>query len=131
LPDGRTLRVITAPHPFGGLMFLYEDVSDRLELERARNTLAAVQRATFDHLFEGVAVFGGDGRLKLFNKRFAALWALEESFLAGNPHVADVAERCRDLFFHDAAPWPMVKDKIVAAPSTARRAWRASRVPMA
>ena len=114
LPDGRTLRVITSPHPFGGLMFLYEDVSDRLELERARNTLAEVQRATFDHLFEGVAVFGGDGRLKLYNKRFASLWVLDESFLNSEPHVADVAERCRDLFPHGGASWAVVKDKIVS-----------------
>ena len=93
-------------------MFLYEDVSDRLELERARNTLAAVQRATLDHLFEGVAVFGGDGRLKLYNKRFAALWHLEEEFLAREPHVADVAERCRPLFAPGAG-WTSVKDRIV------------------
>lgn len=124
LPDGCTLRVITAPHPFGGLMFLYEDVSDRIELERARNTLAAVQRATLDHLFEGVAVFGGDGRLKLYNRRFASLWKLDESFLASEPHVADVAERCRDLFPSRGGPWPALKDRIVsrALDRTARTA---------
>lgn len=110
LSDGRTLRVITAPHPFGGLMFLYEDISDRLELESARNTLAAVQRATLDHLFEGVAVFGGDGRLKLYNTRFAALWALDAVFLASEPHVSDVAEQCRPLF---PPGWTGVKDKVV------------------
>ncbi len=35
LPDGTTLRKRSTPHPFGGLMFLYEDVTDRLVLERA------------------------------------------------------------------------------------------------
>ncbi|MDA0653954.1 MAG: PAS-domain containing protein [Proteobacteria bacterium] len=115
LPDGRTLRVVTAPHPFGGLLFIFDDVSDRLELERSRNTLAAVQRATLDHLFEGVAVFGADGRLKLFNRVYAAMWRLDESFLRTEPHVSDVAERCRDLFHHggDRDDWPTVKQKIV------------------
>lgn len=115
LPDGRTLRVVTAPHPFGGLLFIYDDVSDRLELERSRNTLAEVQRATLDHLFEGVAVFGGDGRLKLFNPAYAGMWNLNEGFLATEPHVSDVAERCRDLFHHGPGrdDWQTVKEKIV------------------
>ena len=114
LPDGRALRVVTAPHPFGGLLFIYEDVSDRLELERARNTLAAVQRATLDHLFEAVAVFGGDGRLKLFNKRFARIWDLDEAFLHSEPHVADLAERCRGRFRAGAGGWLATKEKIVS-----------------
>lgn len=114
LPDGRALRVVTAPHPFGGLLFIYEDVSDRLELERARNTLAAVQRATLDHLFEAVAVFGADGRLKLFNKRYARIWGLDEAFLAGEPHVSDVAERCRSRFRAGRAGWNATKERIVS-----------------
>lgn len=109
------MRVIVAPHPFGGLVFLYEDVSDRLELERARNTLTAVQRATLDHLYEGVAVYGGDGRIKLFNRRFARLWNLDEVFLASEPHVGEIAERCRALFpDSDGESWFAVKEKIVS-----------------
>jgi PAS domain-containing protein len=114
LPDGRALRVVTAPHPFGGLLFIYEDVSDRLELERARNTLAAVQRATLDHLFEAVAVFGADGRVKLFNKRYARIWGLDEAFLAGEPHVSEVAERCRGRFRSGGAGWVATKERIVS-----------------
>ena len=115
LPDGRTLRVVTAPHSLGGLLFIYEDVSDRLEMERSRNTLAAVQLATLDHLFEGVAVFGSDGRLKLSNAAFAKIWDLDPAALATELHVADLAERCRVLFSHsEAANWPALKEKIVA-----------------
>ena len=33
LPDGKTLRKRVAPHPLGGLLFTYEDVTDRLEQE--------------------------------------------------------------------------------------------------
>ena len=68
LPDGSTLRTVRNPHPFGGLLFFYEDVSDRLELERSHNTLEAVQRVTLDNLSQGVAVYGGDGRLKLYKQ---------------------------------------------------------------
>src|SRR5262249_50075505 len=77
-PDGSTIRIIMTPHPLGGMVFTYEDVSSRLALERSLNTQVAVQRATIDHLFEGVAVFGSDGRLKLFNPGFARLWNLAD-----------------------------------------------------
>ena len=118
LPDGRSLRVVVAPHPFGGLMFIYEDVSDRLELERSRNTLAAVQRATLNHLFEGVAVYGSDGRLKLYNSGFARIWQLDDEFLAAEPHVSEVAEASRGMLWVGAGAggeedWAQVKERIV------------------
>ncbi len=116
LPDGTTLRVVISLHPLGGLLFIYEDVSDRLELERARNTLALVQRATLDHLFEGVAVFGPDGKLKLFNPGYARLWALDEAALDGEPHVSDVAEAARDLFVardRQDDEWAAMKDAVI------------------
>ena len=53
LPDGSTLRRVISPHPLGGLQCTYEDVTDRLALERSCNTLLAVQRETLDHLAEG------------------------------------------------------------------------------
>ncbi|MBL8629902.1 MAG: PAS-domain containing protein, partial [Rhodospirillaceae bacterium] len=58
LPDGGTLRRTIAPHPMGGLLMTYEDVTDKLALERSYNTLIAVQRETIDNLQEAVAVFG-------------------------------------------------------------------------
>lgn len=92
LPGGKTLRVVAQPHPFGGLSFLYEDVTEKLALESSYNTLIKVQSATLDTLQEGVAVFGPDARLKLHNAAFARIWELEESDLAGEPHVQKIAE---------------------------------------
>ncbi len=73
LPDGSTIRHVVLPHPFGGLQFMSQDVTDRYTLERSYSTLTAVQRATLDNLFEAVAVFGADGKLKLSNPGFATL----------------------------------------------------------
>ncbi|MBN8531210.1 MAG: PAS domain-containing protein, partial [Alphaproteobacteria bacterium] len=50
MPDGMALRVLVIPHALGGLLFSYEDVTDKLALERSYNTLIAVQRATLDKL---------------------------------------------------------------------------------
>ena len=97
LPDGRTLRAGRSPHPLGGLLFFYEDVSDQLELERSRNTLAAVQQATLDNLTQAVAVFGSDGRLKLYNRTYADLWGLSDDLLADEPHLSVVQDRTLHL----------------------------------
>ncbi len=93
LPDGTTLMMTVAPHPFGGLVFTYEDVTDRLALESSYNTLIAVQRETLDNLNEAIAVFGSDGRLRLTNPAFAQLWDLSPAMLAPGTHVNDLASR--------------------------------------
>ena len=97
LPDGQTLRVIANPHPQGGMTWIYENVTERLDLESRYNALIQVQGETLDHLAEGVAVFGSDGRLRLNNPAFARIWRLDPGFLAGRPHVGEVERACRAL----------------------------------
>ena len=113
LPDGATLRCVASPHPLGGLVLTYEDVSDRLALERSFKSLTAVQRETLDNLYEGVAVFGGDGRLKLNNPAFAILWSLEPGSLSGDTHIADFIERTRP-FLASIIDWETHKESLIA-----------------
>lgn len=114
LPGGKTLRVVAQPHPFGGLTFLYEDVTEKLALESSYNTLAKVQTATLDTLNEAVAVFGPDARLKLHNMAFAHLWELGEADLAGEPHVQKIAEACIARF-GDAPIWQKLAVSIASS----------------
>jgi len=113
LPDETTLRMVVTPHPFGGLMFTYEDVTDNLALERSYNTLTAVQRETLDNLHEGVAVIGGDGRLKLFNPAYCRIWGFEPERLADNPPVSELVEHWR-RFFPVAAEWELRRSKLMS-----------------
>jgi signal transduction histidine kinase len=113
LPDGRTLREVCQPHPFGGLLFFYEDVTDRLALERSHNTLIAVQGATLDKLYEGVAVFGSDGRLKLSNPAYAKFWKLPPEAIDGEPHIAEIIDLTRDLLTEEADEWPDVRAHMI------------------
>jgi len=112
MPNGTSLRAVTAPHPFGGLVQIFEDVTDRLRLERSYNTLIAVQRETLDNLGEGVALYGGDGRLKLFNPAFARIWQLDPKWLESEPHVAEIADATRELF-PARMPWPALRKILV------------------
>ncbi len=101
LPDGRTLRALATPHALGGVLFAYEDVTDRLALERSYNTLIAVQKETLDNLHEGVAVFGEDGRLKLSNPIYISMWDLSPEIVASGPHISDLLNRNKPLFIFD------------------------------
>ncbi len=112
LPDGSVLRVLVVPNPAGGLIFTFEDVSSRLQLETSYNTLVAVQRETLDHLHEGIAVFGGDGRLKLWNPAFARLWGLNPEDLIGDPHITEIIHRMQSVFTPDT--WTAARDHILA-----------------
>ncbi|MES0810202.1 ATP-binding protein [Roseibium sp. SCPC15] len=94
LPDGRTLRVIANPHPQGGVTYIYENVTEQLDLESRYNALTRVQGETLDNLSEAVAVFGSDGRLRLWNPAFGRIWDLEEDQLSELPHVKQVVSAC-------------------------------------
>ncbi|WP_149648221.1 PAS domain-containing sensor histidine kinase [Azospirillum argentinense] len=128
LPDGTTLRSLAAPHPLGGLMQILEDVTNTLALESSYNTLIAVQQETLDNLAEGIAVFGGDGRLKLSNPAFARVWDLDDEDLLGEPHISSLFERMRP-FLENGGDWDSLKDEMIGA--TLERAVRSGRLERA
>ena len=99
LPDGRTLHVTIEPRPDGGVTHHYDDVTEKLALESRYNALIDVQRETLDHLKEGIAVFGTDGRLKLSNTAFERIWKLSGRMLRESPHIDEIVALCRVL--HD------------------------------
>lgn len=87
LTDGTHLRMIAQPLPDGGLTLIAEDRTEQLQLSAARDTLLRTRTATLDSLFESVAVFAPDGRLQLWNRRFAADWGLDDVFLDQHPRI--------------------------------------------
>ncbi len=87
---------------------MYEDVSEKIQLESRYNELIGVQRETIDNLHEGLALFGTDGCLKLFNPTFSRFWQLDETFLDNRPHVVEVFQHCARLM-PDPQMWMEVK----------------------
>ena len=81
LPDGRAVSVVTTPNPEGGVTYLFDDVTESLDLARRFDGLIRVQRETLDNLAEAVAVFGSNGRAQLFNPAFAKMWKLSPEAL--------------------------------------------------
>lgn len=103
LPDGQTLRVIANPHPRGGVTWVFENLTEKIDLESRYKTAVRVQGETLENLAEGVAVFGPDGRLRLANPAFATLWGLPPELVAENTHITAIRAEC-DKLAKDS-PW--------------------------
>ena len=94
LPNGQTLRVFATARPQGGATWVFENLTERVDLETRYNTLVQVQDETIDHLSEGVAVFGPDGRIRLSNPAFRALWGISEEEAKAGTHIRAIEQAC-------------------------------------
>jgi signal transduction histidine kinase len=90
LADGTHLRVLAQPVPDGGLLLIFEDRTEHVQLASAHDTLLRVRTATFDNLFEAIAVFAADGRISIWNRIFAEIWSLEAGQLSNHPRVDEL-----------------------------------------
>ncbi len=122
LPDGRSLHVVCEQHPFGGVTYLYQNVTKAIQLESRYNELIDVQRETLDNLEEAVALFGSDGRLKLFNPAFQLYWNFDEAFLGREPHIDQIAASST-VTSEAATVWQEIKFGVTGLESE-RRAMR-------
>jgi signal transduction histidine kinase len=111
LPDGRTLRVVTTPNPEGGVTYLFDNMTERLDLERRFDAVIRVQGETLDNLGEAVAVFSSDGRLRLSNPALAHMWQLDATLLLTRPHIEALIAACRQLTSDDE-PWQALRTAV-------------------
>jgi len=115
LPDGRTIKVISAPAgATGGVIYVFDDITERLKLESTNKAFSNVQRETINSLSEAVAVFGTNGRLTLSNPRLSALWKLPTNELGKNPHIDEITEASGRAIPEDGASiWRDLKRGII------------------
>ncbi|MCX7585863.1 PAS domain-containing sensor histidine kinase [Phenylobacterium sp. 58.2.17] len=119
LPDGRTLKVGRQPHPMGGVVLLFSDITGELRLKAQYNGQIQVQQATLDKLNDAVAVFGSDGRLRLHNEAFELFWNVTGDQLEVAHDFEGVVELCvRRL--HDMNFWRELKGRVADPDPQAR-----------
>jgi signal transduction histidine kinase len=126
LPNARTLRVVTTPNPQGGVTYVFEDVTERLDLARRYDALIRVQGETLDNLVEAIAVFGSDGRARLHNPAFSKMWKLDSNALSERPHIEAVIDWCRMLYGDDAL-WRKLRASVTAIEDRAQVTGRLER----
>ncbi len=115
LPDGRIVQVVSAPAgPNGGVIYVFEDITDQLRLKSQYQTQIDVQRSTLNALSEAVAVFGTNGKLTLSNPRLSSVWKLPMNMLEAGPHIDQIIEAAgRALPEDGASQWRDLKRRIV------------------
>ena len=111
IPDGRTFRRIVAPYP-NGLIFAFEDVSDRLAATRMINELYSVQQNVLDNVRDAVVIFGADQRLKYFNRSYKKLWKANDAELRNLPNLAEVLEMQKP-YFNRQENWENLKQNML------------------
>ena len=126
LPDGRAVSVVTTPNLEGGVTYLFDNVTESLDLARRFDGLTRVQHETLSNLNEAVAVFGSNGRVELFNPAFAKMWKLSEEQLQEQPHIETVESWCRPLFDDDLT-WRALREAITAIGNRAQVALKLER----
>lgn len=92
LPDSVHLRIVAQPMPDGGLVIIAEDRTEQLALSAVRDTLLRTRAATFDNLFEALAVFAPGGNLELWNRGFPHAWGIEPELIEEKPQAAPLLE---------------------------------------
>lgn len=74
LRNGDVLSVTITPNHGGGLVFMFEDITDKIRLERRVNSISSIYEETLDALSEGAIIFGSDSKIRVMNQAAAKLW---------------------------------------------------------
>lgn len=112
LPNGRTFRRVRSPHPMGGLIFAYEDISDKLEATSAYNALLSIQKEMLENMSDGILIFGSNGRLKFYNQAYLKMWSAKEIFLQDEPNINDLLDS-QKRFFNKVDDWNALRKDIL------------------
>jgi hypothetical protein len=87
LPGGKHLRVVAQPLPDGGLLLIFEDRTEQIQLASARIRCCACARPPSTICSKRSACSPPTAGLNLWNNRFKELWGLTDEQLAKHPRV--------------------------------------------
>lgn len=114
LADGTSLEVIAHGDPHGGTYYFFKDLTAQLKVEASFNTLRIMDRAILNTLDDAIAIFGPDGKLRLYNDALANLWKLDPASLEKEPHLSAIAQMCASRPGYDVI-WKIVSAAVNAA----------------
>lgn len=111
LPNGNVLRRYIAPYQMGGLIFLYDDITDSLMLKRENNTITSVQKEVVNNLLEAVCILGSDNKIKSVNPKMLTLWNINKDCIG--MHISDFLDEHQDLISY-YGKWDFFKSNIIS-----------------
>ena len=115
LPDGHIYKRTMTPYPLGGVVMTFDDVSDKISLERLYNTQLANQQSILNQFSQALLVFNEEGRLKLWNSAYEHLFNTSSDFLKSEPLLIDVLNSQKNVLCSSDDIWDLLSQKILNA----------------
>ncbi len=115
LPSGRIYKRTMNPYPLGGVVMTFDDVSDKVSMERLYNAELANQQSILNQMPEALLIFNEEGRLKLWNSRYETLFKADAAFLKTEPLLMDVLDAQKPILVASDDIWELLRQKILLA----------------
>lgn len=97
LASGERIRVMARPHPHGALAFVFDDVTEQVQLETRYRHMDDLLSTALERLDEGLVVFGPDGILRFVNSAFHEIWETDAEAVSPGMHTREVFDLCSRL----------------------------------
>lgn len=118
LPDGRALRVVGRPHPSGTVVFLFEDVTANLAMERQYRSQVTDLKNTMSAITVAIVIFDRKGKITFFNDAMQHRLSTDATFNS----MQDFSRIMQDMF----QPTPVWGDmRQYIEDTTERSGWQA------
>ncbi|MEM9044022.1 MAG: PAS-domain containing protein [Pseudomonadota bacterium] len=122
LASGVRYRVMARPHPHGALAFVFDDVTEQVQLETRYRHMDDLLTRALERLDEGLIVFGADGLLRYVNSAFHEIFGTDEELVGPGRHARDVFGLCARLSI-EADPWQEAVEFTTGASERSVRTW--------
>jgi diguanylate cyclase (GGDEF)-like protein len=101
LADGRMISVVRLPMPDGSLISTHEDITERERLNARLTEQHDQLEGALENMLQGLAMFDGEQRLIVCNKRYAEMYALTPEQVKPGTTVREILEyRVANGFYH-------------------------------
>lgn len=104
LPTGQMYRISGRPHPDGAIVFLFEDISAEMSLNRRFRADMQLNQSVLDQYTHPIAVFSANGSLHLKNAAYDAQWPITDDIRDGAIQIDQRPEQITDLM-HNISRW--------------------------
>lgn len=113
LPNGRIYKRMMNPYPLGGVVMTFDDVTDKVSLERQYNEQITNQQSILNKMIQGLLIFNQEGRLKGYNLPYVKMFKADEDFLKSEPLLQDTLDSQKNILSNSDDVWELLKQKIL------------------
>ncbi len=113
LPNNRIYKRMMNPYPLGGVVMTFDDVTDKISLERSYNEQLNNQQSILNRMLQGLLIFNQEGRLKGYNIPYVKLFGGAETFLKSEPSLMDTLDSQKNVLSASDDIWEILKQKIL------------------